>query len=159
MLDDHHFMQRALKLARYAESIGEVPVGAVIVHDNQIIGEGYNCPISTEDPCAHAEIQAIRQAAKTLGNYRLINTTLYVTLEPCSMCAGALVHARIGRVVFGASDSRTGAAGSILNLLQHPALNHQVEITSGIDGDACRQLLSCFFQKKRINLQVRREQL
>ena len=125
------------------------PVGAVLVKDNQLISYGYNRSIIDNDPSAHAEMMAIREAGKVLNNYRLIDCTLYVTLEPCSMCAGMLVHARVKRVVFGAWDAKTGAAGSVMNLLQHPALNHQTEIVSGVLADECAEKLSNFFKKRR----------
>ena len=142
-------MQRAIELAREAEQRGEVPVGAVLVKDNQVIGEGYNAPIATHDPSAHAEIQAIRAAASALGNYRLLNTTLYVTVEPCVMCAGAIVHARIGELVYGASEPRSGAVDSVFNLLQSDTLNHQVTIRSGVLKQECASLLKNFFQQRR----------
>lgn len=147
--DDIKWMQHALVLADKAESMGEVPVGACVVYDNTLIGEGWNTPISDSDPSAHAEMQAVRKAAKHIENYRIVDATLYVTLEPCAMCAGALVHARIKRVVFGASDTKSGAAGSVMNLLQHTALNHQVEITSGVLEDTCAAKLSAFFKRRR----------
>jgi tRNA(adenine34) deaminase len=146
---DMFWMQRAIELAREAEKQGEVPVGAVLVKDNQVVGEGYNAPIATHDPSAHAEIQAIRAAASALGNYRLLNTTLYVTVEPCVMCAGAIVHARIGELVYGASEPRSGAAGSVFNLLQSDTLNHQVTIRSGVLKEECASLLKNFFQQRR----------
>ena len=146
---DIKFMKHALSLADKAELIGEVPVGACIVVDGEIVGEGYNEPITTHDPSAHAELRAVQQAARQVQNYRLVDATLYVTLEPCSMCAGMLVHARVKRVVFGAWDAKTGAAGSVMNLLQHPALNHQAEIVSGVLADECANKLSRFFQKRR----------
>jgi len=146
---DIKFMKHALSLADKAELIGEVPVGACIVVDGEIVGEGYNEPITTHDPSAHAELRAVQQAARQVQNYRLVDATLYVTLEPCSMCAGMLVHARVKRVVFGAWDAKTGAAGSVMNLLQHPALNHQAEIVSGVLADECADKLSRFFQKRR----------
>jgi tRNA(adenine34) deaminase len=146
---DIFWMQRAIELAREAEQRGEVPVGAVLVKDNQVIGEGYNAPIATHDPSAHAEIQAIRAAASALGNYRLLNTTLYVTVEPCVMCAGAIIHARIGELVYGASEPRSGAVGSVFNLLQSDALNHQVTIRSGVLKQECASLLKNFFQQRR----------
>ena len=122
---DRLFMARALELAREAERAGEVPVGAVVVKDGVIVGEGWNRPISTHDPSAHAEMIAMRAAAQALENYRLLDTTLYVTLEPCAMCAGAMVHARVSRLVYAATDPRAGAAGSVFNILQHTALNHR----------------------------------
>ena len=147
---DQFWMQRAIELARLAESRGEVPVGAVLVKDDQIIGEGYNSPISESDPTAHAEIRALRDAAQRIGNYRLLNTTLYVTLEPCLMCVGAIVHARIGEVVFGASEPKTGAAGSVFDVLTSPAHNHNVELRGGVMADECAMLLTKFFQKRRV---------
>jgi tRNA(adenine34) deaminase len=146
---DEHWMERALELARQAQEAGEVPVGAVLVLDNQIIGEGWNRPIQSQDPTAHAEILALRQGALTLNNYRLINTTLYVTLEPCVMCAGAMIHARVQRIVFGAYDPKTGAAGSVSNLFQNPRLNHRIECCGGILDEACGSLLRHFFQARR----------
>ncbi len=146
---DKKWINLALGLARHAESIGEVPVGAVIVKDNKVIGEGWNQSITTHDPTAHAEIIALRSAAKTIENYRLSDSTLYVTLEPCPMCAGAMVHARIKRIVYGASDPKTGAAGTIFNLLNHNNLNHKVSCTGGVKADECSQLLSQFFKKRR----------
>src|SRR5579863_5799251 len=124
---DTEFMQAALALARQAEAAGEVPVGAVLVKDGAIIGSGWNHPIGAHDPTAHAEVAALRAAAQALGNYRLTDTTLYVTLEPCAMCAGALVHARVKRLVYGASDPKAGAAGSVLDIVRAPALNHRLE--------------------------------
>jgi len=142
-------MQRALELAQKAQSLGEVPIGAVLVKDDQIIGEGYNTPIGRHDPTAHAEIMALRDAAQRLGNYRLLNTTLYVTIEPCIMCAGALVHARIKEVVFGAAEPRTGAGGSVFDILQSSKLNHQVSIRSGVMAEECVTLLQEFFKQRR----------
>jgi tRNA(adenine34) deaminase len=147
--DDVEFMRRALELAREAESQNEVPVGAVIVRDGTILGEGFNRPISSADPTAHAEIVALRSAAARLGTYRLLGTTLYVTLEPCAMCAGAIVHARVGRVVYGARDPKAGAAGSVLGVLQHPALNHRVACTRGVLAAECAELLRAFFLARR----------
>jgi tRNA(adenine34) deaminase len=147
----HHlpFMSRALDLARLAQEAGEVPVGAVIVKDGVIIAEGSNRPISSNDPTAHAEIIAMRAAANVVGSYRLLDTTLYVTLEPCSMCAGAMVHARIRTVVYGATDARAGAAGSVFNIVQSPALNHRVEIEQGVLGEQCGKVLRDFFVARR----------
>jgi len=149
MSSDLLYLQRAIKLAKQAEFSGEVPVGAVLVYQDEIIGEGWNQPIGLHDPSAHAEIIALRQGAKTLKNYRLLNTTLYVTLEPCLMCAGAMVHARIQRLVFGAFDSKTGAVGSVFDVLRTPELNHQIDIDGGILADECSDLLKQFFMKKR----------
>lgn len=150
-------MQHAILLAGQAEQQGEVPVGAVVVKDNRIIGEGWNQMISSHDPSAHAEMLAVRQAAQFVGNYRLIDCTLYVTLEPCSMCAGMLVHSRIKRLVFGASDQKTGAAGSVMNLLQHPLLNHQTDVTGGVLAQQCAEQLSAFFQRRRAEKKAQKE--
>ena len=147
---DLKWMRHAIELARRGAEQDEVPVGAVIVKDGNVIGEGWNQPISQDDPTAHAEIVAIRKAAKLEENYRLSDTTLYITIEPCSMCAGAIVHSRITRVVFGASEPRAGAAGSALNLLQNEKFNHQTEITSGVLADECGQVLKDFFAARRI---------
>jgi tRNA(adenine34) deaminase len=146
---DALFMLRALELARTAEAAGEVPVGAVIVKGGAIIGEGWNRPITTRDPSAHAEMIAMRAAAHALGNYRLLDTTLYVTLEPCAMCAGAMVHARVKRLVYAATDPRAGAAGSVFNIVQHAALNHRLEVSGGVMADACGALLRSFFVSRR----------
>ena len=142
-------MHEALLFARRAEAAGEVPVGAVVVKDGVIIGRGFNQPISAHDPTAHAEIIAMREAARTLKNYRLTDAVLYVTLEPCAMCAGAMVHARIRRLVFGALDPRAGAAGSLFNIVQTPALNHRVDITAGVLAEQCSGLLKGFFFQRR----------
>ncbi|MEJ2516125.1 MAG: tRNA adenosine(34) deaminase TadA [Gammaproteobacteria bacterium] len=149
MSDDTFFMSRAVVLARQARRAGEVPVGAVIVREGQVIAEAANAPIAGQDPTAHAEILALRAAGETLGNYRLPGTTLYVTLEPCPMCAGAMVHARVSRLVYGAADRRTGAAGSVFDLVRSPALNHQVDVTGGILADECGELLKAFFRARR----------
>ncbi|TKB54684.1 tRNA adenosine(34) deaminase TadA [Ferrimonas aestuarii] len=143
------WMRYAMKLAQQAEAIGEIPVGAVLVKGDQVVAEGFNRSIIDHDPSAHAEMQCLRSAGQVLENYRQLDTTLYVTLEPCPMCAGALVHARVGTVVFGASDLKTGAGGSVMNLLQHSALNHQVEIISGVLADECSEQLSAFFRRRR----------
>ena len=142
-------MRHAIALAAKAEQQGEVPVGAVVVKNGEIVAEGWNQMISLNDPSAHAEMQAMRAAAAKLGNYRLPDCTLYVTLEPCSMCAGAMVHSRIARLVFGTVDAKTGAAGSVLNLVQHRQFNHQVEIVSGVLAQECAAQLSGFFQRRR----------
>jgi tRNA(adenine34) deaminase len=146
---DIHWMHYALELATRAEAAGEVPVGAVLVLDDQVIGEGWNLSISLNDPCAHAEIMAIRQAGEKIGNYRLIGATLYVTLEPCVMCAGAMIHSRINRVVYGASDLKTGAAGSVFNILGDPRHNHIISITEGVESALCISQLSNFFRRRR----------
>lgn len=148
-MSDSIFMARALELAREAERAGEVPVGAVIVKDGVIVGEGWNRPISTNDPTAHAEIIALRAAAQKLTTYRLLDTTLYVTLEPCPMCAGAMVHARVKRLVYAATDPRAGAAGTIFNIVQHPSLNHRIECEAGLMGEECGAMLRAFFQGRR----------
>lgn len=143
-------MQMAIEEAFRAEQIGEVPVGAVIVDaDNQVIARDHNRTISACDPSAHAEMNVIRAAARMLGNYRLLRTTLYVTVEPCAMCMGAIVHARIQRVAFGASDPKWGAAGSLYDLARDPRLNHQVEIIAGICEDRCRSIIQTFFRSRR----------
>ncbi|MCY4149563.1 MAG: tRNA adenosine(34) deaminase TadA [Gammaproteobacteria bacterium] len=146
---DIEFMSAAISLAQESLSIGEVPVGAVVVMDNKVIGKGFNCPIQTQDPTSHAEIRAIRSAAAALGNYRLTGTTLYVTLEPCIMCAGAILNARIERVVFAARDQCQGAAGSQLNLLDSPFMNHRCRIQSGILADQSSLMIKAFFEKRR----------
>lgn len=146
---DSEWMRRTLELAARAGAAGEVPVGAVLVLDGTVIGEGHNRPIMNHDPSAHAEILALRAAAARLGNYRLPDTTLYVTLEPCVMCAGAIIHARVRRVVYGARDPRGGAAGSVFDVLNTNRLNHRVEITGGILEEDCARLLQEFFRQRR----------
>ena len=148
-LNHEYWMQKALELAHQAESIGEVPVGAILVKDNKIIGQGFNQSIVNSDPSAHAEIISLREAGQTISNYRLINTTMYVTLEPCAMCAMAMVHARIDTVVFATAEPRTGAGGSLYQLLDHPSHNHKVKIISGIFKDESANLLKRFFRKRR----------
>jgi len=143
------FMRRALELARDAEACGEVPVGAVIVKDGEIVAEGSNRPIRSHDPTAHAEIVAMRAAAMALENYRIPGTTLYVTLEPCPMCTGAMVHARIERLVYAASDPRTGAAGSVFDLACNDALNHRIEVVGGVLANESAALLQAFFSARR----------
>lgn len=142
-------MQQALQLADTAANCGEVPVGSLVVMQDQVLGSAYNQPISTRDPTAHAEILALRAAAVTLNNYRLLDTTLYVTLEPCAMCCGAMVHARIKRLVFGAFDKKTGAVTSVIKLLDEPYLNHRITHQGGILAEACAQRLSSFFKQRR----------
>jgi tRNA(adenine34) deaminase len=146
---DQVFMARALELAREAERAGEVPVGAVIVKNGEIIAEGWNRPISTNDPTAHAEMVALRAAGVRLKTYRLLDTTLYVTLEPCAMCAGAMVHARVKRLVYAAPDPRAGAAGSIFNVVQHEALNHRIQTEGGLMAAECATMLRAFFRARR----------
>ncbi len=149
MIQDETYMREALVLAREAWSQGEVPVGALVVKDGEIIGRGFNQPISRHDPSAHAEIQALRAAAQHLNNYRLPGCTLYVTIEPCVMCTGAILHARIGRVVYGARDAKTGAHGSVVDLFAEPRLNFHAQVTGGVLAPACGQLLSDFFAARR----------
>ncbi|BBO20855.1 MAG: tRNA adenosine(34) deaminase TadA [Burkholderiales bacterium] len=146
---DDTFMQAALDLAREGGSIGEVPVGAVVVKDGEIVGRGFNAPISRHDPTAHAEIVALRDAAQRLGNYRLPGCDLYVTLEPCVMCSGAIIHARIARLIYGANDPKTGACGSVVDLFAEPRLNFHAEVTGGVLAEACGALLSGFFAARR----------
>jgi tRNA(adenine34) deaminase len=146
---DIEFMQIALDLASQAAQNGEVPVGAIVVKDGEIIGRGANAPIGLHDPSAHAEIIAMRQAAQFLGNYRLVDCTLYVTLEPCAMCAGTMQHARIAKLVFGASDAKTGACGSVINLMKEPKLNHHCEVKGGVLAEECGAVLSAFFKERR----------
>jgi tRNA(adenine34) deaminase len=148
-MDDNEFMGLALDLAREAGAAGEVPVGALVVIDGEVVGRGFNRPIGRHDPTAHAEIMALRDAATRLGNYRLPGSTLYVTLEPCAMCAGAIMHARIDRVVFGARDPKTGAAGSVIDLFAESRLNHHTAITGGVLAEQCGSLLSGFFAARR----------
>lgn len=146
---DVFFMRAALDLASQAQAAGEVPVGAVVVRDGVIIGRGFNAPISRHDPSAHAEMMALRDAAQRLGNYRLVSCELFVTLEPCLMCAGAIMHARIARVVYGASDPKTGACGSVLNAFAEPRLNHHTAVSGGMLVEECGAMLSDFFAKRR----------
>jgi len=146
---DMRYMREALVLARNAWAAGEVPVGAVVVRDGEIVGRGFNAPISRHDPTAHAEIMALRDAAANLGNYRLVGCSLYVTLEPCVMCMGAIFHARVERVVYGASDLKTGACGSVIDLPAETRLNHHAEVVGGILADECGSLLSVFFAQRR----------
>jgi tRNA(adenine34) deaminase len=144
-VDDAHYMGEALILARAAQARGEVPVGAIVVRDGAIIGRGGNAPIAANDPTAHAEIAALRAAAQALGNYRLPGCSLYVTLEPCAMCVGAILHARIARLVYGARDPKTGACGSVVDLFREPRLNHHATVEGGVLADECGKLLSDFF--------------
>ena len=144
------FMQLALDLAHQAANIGEVPVGAIVVKDGVIIGRGSNAPIGLNDPTAHAEVTAMRQAAQYLGNYRLIDCTLYVTLEPCAMCCGAMQHARIAQLIYGASDPKTGACGSVINLMTEPKLNHHTAVIGGVLAVECGAVLTNFFKQRRL---------
>ena len=146
---DHQFMQQAIEQAKLAALAGEVPVGAVVVQDGRVISSAFNKPISTHDPSAHAEMLALRGAAQSEENYRLPGTTLYVTLEPCAMCAGAMLHARVDRVVYGAADPKTGAAGSVLDVFSSKQINHQTRVEGGIMGEECGQLLRSFFKERR----------
>lgn len=149
MLNDVEAMQRALELANCAGRLGEVPVGAVLVRSGEVIAEGFNRPLSQHDPTSHAEIEALRAGGVALSSYRLTGTTLYVTLEPCLMCVGAIVHARIARVVFGAWDPKAGAAGSVLDAFKLPHLNHRVDVFGGVLAEECGRLLSGFFETRR----------
>jgi tRNA(adenine34) deaminase len=146
---DEAWMRHALKLARRAQDLGEVPVGAVLVGGDEVVAEGWNRPIASHDPSAHAEMIAMREGAAALRNYRLGGLTLYVTLEPCVMCAGALIHARIGRLVFGASDAKAGAVNSVYDIIAHPKLNHRVDWTGGVLAAECGALLQEFFRARR----------
>ena len=151
MTQDEQFMREALSLAQQAAELGEVPVGAIVVKDGVIVGRGSNAPIGSHDPSAHAEILALRDAAKNIGNYRLVDCSLYVTLEPCAMCAGAIQHARIGQLVFGAKDPKTGACGSVVNLMAEDKLNHHTDVVAGVLENECGQLLSDFFKQRRLS--------
>lgn len=148
-MSDEHFMREALALARQAWDLGEVPVGAIVVHEGEIIGRGYNRPISSNDPTTHAEVVALRDAAAHLKNYRLPECELYVTLEPCMMCVGAMLHARLKRVVFGAADPKTGACGSVINLPAQETLNHHSEFVGGVLAEECSGMLKAFFRERR----------
>lgn len=146
---DHDYMQRAFELAEIAKEKGEVPVGAVLVKEGEVIAEGFNQPILSNDPTAHAEVVALRKAGQALENYRLVDMTLYVTLEPCAMCAMALVHARVAKVVYATEDPRTGAGGSVLNILRHDSFNHHCQVESGLLKEQCSAQLKAFFKAKR----------
>lgn len=148
-MTDSNFMHRALTLARRGAGAGEVPVGAVLVKDGQVIGEGYNQPICSHDPTGHAEVIALRAGAAALGNYRLVDTTLYVTLEPCIMCAGAIVHARVARLVYGAADPKAGAAGSVFDVFASGKVNHRVVVEGGVLAEECGAVLTEFFRARR----------
>ena len=148
---DADYMKIALQLAAEAALAGEVPVGAVVVKDGIIIGRGANSPIGLHDPTAHAEIMALRDAAKTIGNYRLVDCALYVTLEPCAMCSGAIQHARIAKLVYGASDPKTGACGSVINLMDVAKLNHHTLVLGGVMSEECSSVLSAFFKQRRLS--------
>ena len=148
-MNDEFYMREALSLARAAECLGEVPVGALVVRDGEIVGRGFNAPIGENDPTAHAEIAALRDAGRFLGNYRLPGCELYVTLEPCAMCAGAILHARIARVIYGARDPKTGVHGSVVDLFAVDRLNHHTQVQGGILADECSKMLSAFFAARR----------
>jgi len=156
---DEKWMAYALLVADKAEQENEIPVGAVLVKDDLVVAEGWNLSILNHDACAHAEIMAIRNAGKVLENYRLIDCTLYVTLEPCPMCAGALVHARIKRLVYGAGDYKTGAAGSVFDLVRSDKLNHQIEVTSGVYAQQCATKVSDFFKRRRKEKKIAKQAL
>ena len=147
--DDARWMQLALEQAQLALQAGEVPVGAVVIKEGQVVGSGFNRNLTDKDPTAHAEVVALRQAAARLGNHRLPGCTLVCTIEPCAMCAGAMVHARISRLVYGAADPKAGAAGSVLEVTNHPRLNHRIEVTPGVLGEECSELLRSFFAERR----------
>ena len=146
---DHQFMEQAIEQALLAAAANEVPVGAVLVRDGKVISRGFNQPISHHDPSAHAEMLALREAARVEANYRLPGTTLYVTLEPCAMCSGAILHARVERLVFGALDPKTGAAGSVLDVFSSKEINHQTSVEGGVMSEECGQLLRSFFKERR----------
>ncbi|EJD6376244.1 MULTISPECIES: tRNA adenosine(34) deaminase TadA [Providencia] len=146
---DEYWMQQAIELALKAQDLGEIPVGAVLVKDNRLIASGWNRSIIDHNPTAHAEIMALQQAGQVLSNYRLLDTTLYVTLEPCIMCAGAMIHSRINRVVYGAKDFKTGACGSYLDIMGQAGLNHYVDVTGGVLEAQCSSMLSAFFKLRR----------
>lgn len=148
-MTDQQFMRFALNRALEARQRGEVPVGAIVVIDGEIQGEGFNQPIDTCDPTAHAEIVAMRQAAQRVGNYRLVGSTVYVTIEPCQMCVGAMIHARVARLVYGAPEPRAGAIESAMRAHEHPALNHRIEATGGVLEQDCREVLQAFFRERR----------
>ena len=148
-MTDEELMREALQLARQAQDAGEVPVGAIVVRGGEVVGRGYNQPISSHDPTAHAEVVALRDAAKRLANYRLAGCELYVILEPCAMCVGAILHARLARLIYGARDPKTGACGSVTNLLAEPSLNHHTAAVSGVLADEAADLLRAFFEGRR----------
>jgi tRNA(adenine34) deaminase len=155
-LSDEFWMEEALREAQRALALGEVPVGAVVVREGRIVGRGCNRPLSANDPTAHAEILALREAGTAIANYRLLDCDLYVTVEPCSMCAGAITHARIRRLIYGAEDAKAGAVHSMLQVLNHPKLNHKVEVTSGMLAARCMDLVQSFFREKRAEVDSNR---
>jgi tRNA(adenine34) deaminase len=152
--DDAHWMELALEQAGLAQQAGEVPVGALVTRNGEILGRGFNRNLLDNDPSAHAEIVALRQAASRLRNHRLTGCVLVCTVEPCAMCAGAMIHARVARLVYGASDPKAGAAGSVLQVVNHPQLNHRMEVTSGVLADRCSEVLKAFFAERRKRLDV-----
>lgn len=158
-MNDDEYMAMAIELARSAWQAGEVPVGSIVVLDGEVVGRGFNQPISQHDPSAHAEIMAMRDAGRKIGNYRLPECSLYVTLEPCAMCAGAILHARVKRIVYGAADPKTGAAGSVVNLFQEPRLNHHTVIEGGILAQECGELISDFFRERRARSHAKAHQV
>lgn len=153
-MNDEDYMRAALDQARLAAQAGEVPVGAVVVKGGEIVGWGFNAPITRHDPSAHAEMMALRDAAQRIGNYRLVGCELFVTLEPCVMCVGAMFHARIARVVYGAKEPKTGAAGSVFNLFTEPRLNHHARIEGGVLAEECGRVMSDFFAKRRAQQKI-----
>jgi tRNA(adenine34) deaminase len=146
----HSYLQLAVEQARLAADAGEVPVGAVVVFEDEVVGRGRNQVLGTNDPTAHAEIVALRDAARQLNNYRLTGCELYTTLEPCAMCAGAIIHARIARLIYGAADPKAGASGSVIEVINHPKLNHQLEIVAGVMAEECGEMLRAFFRERRL---------
>lgn len=156
---DIHFMTLAMQQADEAEARGEVPVGAILVKDDKVVAVGSNDCIGQHDPSAHAEMLCLREAGKLVENYRLVDTTLYVTLEPCAMCAGAMVHSRVSRLVFGAKDEKTGAAGSVVDLVRHPRFNHQLEVSHGVLEQECSEQLSQFFRRRRKEKKEQKKEL
>lgn len=148
---DQYWMEQALALAEKAQAQGEVPVGALVVLDNEVIGRGWNQPISSHDPCAHAEIMALRDAGQNVSNYRLPNSTLYVTIEPCAMCAGAMIHARVARMVYGATEPKSGVAQSNLQFFSQDFLNHRLEVEGGVCEESCRAVIKGFFKQRRLS--------
>lgn len=154
-----YYMELAIEQANNAQQLGEVPVGAIVVVNNEVVGKGHNLCITENDPSLHAEMVAIREAAKTIGNYRLVNSSLYVTLEPCAMCAGLLVHSRIQNLYYGANDPKAGACGSIMNLVQHDLLNHKIRHIESVLGQKCSEQLSSFFRKRRQQIKTKKAAL
>lgn len=154
---DMNFMREALSLARQGAAVGEVPVGAIVVLDEQVVGKGFNQPIGSHDPTAHAEVMALRDAARNIGNYRLPGATVYVTVEPCAMCAGAIQHARIARIVYGAPEPKTGACGSVVDLFAEPRLNHHASVEGGVMAEESATLIANFFQQRRAEARALRE--